>query len=43
MKVKLGLKNLVILPSYFNYIFVHLKQKAEIKTKHLRQNVSGPN
>ena len=26
-KVKLGLKNLAILPSYFDYTFVHLRQK----------------
>ena len=26
-KVKLGLKNLAMLPSYFDYIFVHLRQK----------------
>ena len=24
-KVKLGLKNLAMLPGYFDYIFVHLK------------------
>ena len=27
-KVKLGLKNLAMLPSYFNYIFVDLTQKS---------------
>ena len=27
-KVKLGLKNLAMLPSYFDYIFVHLGQKS---------------
>ena len=27
-KVKLGLKNWAMLPSYFDYIFVHLRQKA---------------
>ena len=30
-KVKLGLKNLAMLPSYFNYIFVHLGQKARLR------------
>ena len=26
----MGLKNLAMLPSYFNYIFMHLKQKARL-------------
>ena len=26
-KVKLGLKNLAMLPNYFDYIFVHLRKK----------------
>ena len=30
-KVKLGLKNLAILTSYFDYIFVHLRQKARLR------------
>ena len=30
-KVKLDLKNLPMLPSYFDYIFVHLRQKARLK------------
>ena len=30
-KVKLGLKNLVMLPSYFGYIFWHLRQKARLR------------
>ena len=30
-KVKLGLKNLVMLPSYFNYNFVHPRQKAPLR------------
>ena len=30
-KVKLGLKNLAILPSYFDYIFEHLRQKAGLR------------
>ena len=29
--VKLDLKNLTMLPSYFDYIFVHLKQKARLR------------
>ena len=27
----LGLKNLAMLPSYFDYIFVHLQQKARLR------------
>ena len=30
-KLKLGMKNLAMLPSYFNYIFVHLRQKARLR------------
>ena len=30
-KVKLGLKNLAMLPSYFDYIFVHQKQKVRLR------------
>ena len=30
-KVKFGLKNLVLLPSYFDYIFVHLRQKVRFR------------
>ena len=30
-KVKLSLKNLAILPNYFDYIFVQLKQKARLR------------
>ena len=30
-KVKLCLKNLAILPSYFDCIFVHLKQKERLR------------
>ena len=30
-KVKLGLKNLAMLPSYFDYIFVHLRQEAHLR------------
>ena len=30
-KVKLGLKNLAMLPNYFDYIFVHLRQKARLR------------
>ena len=35
-KVKLGLKNLAMLPSYFDYIFAHLRQRARLRLK------SGP-
>ena len=31
MKSKLGLKNLAMLPSYFDYIFVHLRQKVRLR------------
>ena len=30
-KVRLGLKNLAILRGYFNYIFVHLRQKVRFR------------
>ena len=30
-KVKLDLKNLAMLPSYFDYIFVHLRQKVRLR------------
>ena len=30
-RVKLGLKNLAMLPRYFDYIFVHLKQKVRLQ------------
>ena len=30
-KVKLGLKNLAMLPSYINYNFVHPRQKAPLR------------
>ena len=30
-KVKLGLKNIAMLPFYFNYIFVHLRQKIRLR------------
>ena len=32
-KVKLGLKNLAMLPIYFDYVFVHLRQKARFRTE----------
>ena len=32
-KVKLCLKNLTMLSRYFNYIFVHLQQKARLRPK----------
>ena len=31
MEVKLGLKNLAMLPAYFDYIFVHLRQKVGLR------------
>ena len=31
MKVKLGLKDLAMLPSYFDYTFVHLRKKARLR------------
>ena len=41
----LGLKNFAMLPSYFDFIFVHLKQKARLRpdlsSKFL--STSGPN
>ena len=30
-RVKLGLKNLAMLPNYFEYIFVHLRNKARLR------------
>ena len=30
-KRKLSLKNLAMLPNYFDYIFVHLRQKARLR------------
>ena len=44
-KVKLGLQNLVILPSYFDYIFVHLRQKVRLRPELSPQILStfGPN
>ena len=30
-KVKLALKNLALLPIYFDYVFVHLRQKARLR------------
>ena len=32
-KVKLGLKNLAMLPSYFDYIFVHQRQKVRLRSE----------
>ena len=44
-KVKFGLKNLAMLPNYFDYVFVHLRQKAcvrpELSLKFL--STLGPN
>ena len=44
-KVKLDLKNLAMLPSYFDYIFVHLRQKARLRPKLSPKFLStfGPN
>ena len=33
LKIKLGLKNLAMLPGYFDYILVHLRQKARLRPK----------
>ena len=33
-KVKLALKNLSKLPSYFDYIFVHLRQKVRLRPEY---------
>ena len=33
-KIKLGLKNLAMLPNYFDYIFVHLRQKVRLGLKY---------
>ena len=45
IKVKLRLKNLAMLPNYFDYIFVHLRQKVrprpELSPKFL--STLGPN
>ena len=37
----LDLKNLAMLPNYFDYIFVHLKQKARLRPEVL--STLGPN
>ena len=44
-KVKLGLKNFVILSSYFDYVFVHLEQKARLRPELCPKFLStlGPN
>ena len=46
MKVKLGLKNSAMLSSYFEYIFVHLRQKVclrpELRTKFLSTLSQNP-
>ena len=45
MKVKLDLKNLAMLPSYFNCIFVRLRQKARLRPELSPKFLStlGPN
>ena len=44
-KLKLCLKNLAILPSYFDFIFVHLRQKVHLKPELSPKFLSafGPN
>ena len=44
-KVKLGLKNLAMLPSYFEHIFVHLRKKARLRPELSPKFLStlGPN
>ena len=44
-KIKLGLKNLAMLPGYFGYIFVHLRQNARLRSKFSPKFLStlGPN
>ena len=43
--LELGLKNLAMLPSYFDYIFVHLRQKARLRPELSPKFLStlGPN
>ena len=45
LKVKVGLKNLALLPNYFDFIFVHLRQKARLRPELSRKFLSsfGPN
>ena len=44
-KVKLGLKNLAMLPSYFDYTFVHLRQDVRLRPELSPKFLStlGPN
>ena len=44
-KVKLGLKNLAMLPNYFGYIFMHRRQKVRLRPKISLKffSTSGPN
>ena len=44
-KVKVGLKNLAMLPSFFDYIFVYLRQKVRLGPKLRPKFLStlGPN
>ena len=44
-KVKLDLKNLAMLPSYFDYICVHLRQKERLRPELSPKFLStlGPN
>ena len=39
-KVKLDLRNLTMLRSYFDYIFVHLRQKARLRPEKARRFVN---
>ena len=38
-KVKLNLKNLAMLPSYFDYIFVHLRQKVCLRPEQTKPEI----
>ena len=38
---KLSLKNLIMLPSYFDYIFVHLRQKVRLRPELSREFLSS--
>ena len=44
-KFKLSLKNLAMLPSYFDYIFEHLRQKVRLRPESSPKFLStlGPN
>ena len=44
-KVMFGLKNLAMLPNYFDYVFVHLRQKLRLRPELSPKFLStlGPN